>query len=329
MTSKILITGCYRTGSEYFTQLLGNHPRIESTMYALNFMRYYYSRYNPIQENNNHIRLITKAAERSRIRWGLKINTNSVIDRVESHEKVTYGCIYNELMREVVPISANGSWAEKTQLVWTKIPDFLDMFSQGKTIQMIRDPRNVLASFKKFTYADPPSYLGAVFNCYSSMKLGLRYQKKFSPDEYSTVKFENILTSPEETITSLFEQFNFSADHDLLSRDNWTYPDGSSWGPNTAFDDGENGFDQSRALERWKENLSQWEVALTEVITRDLLREYGYELINFDVDWERILKPLMSDDQLLGFFRDWLLEQRGAEEFPTDPMKEKNWSENQ
>ena len=50
-------------------------------------------------------------------------------------------------------------------LCWTKIPDFLSMFPDGKVIHVIRDTRDVLSSFKRVTYEPGLKYLDAVF-CY-------------------------------------------------------------------------------------------------------------------------------------------------------------------
>ena len=68
-------------------------------------------------------------------------------------------------------------WGRKTQLVWRQIPDFLKIFPKGKAINIIRDPRSVLASFKKSTYNPEPAYLGAIFNCYDQWKKSLLYKK--------------------------------------------------------------------------------------------------------------------------------------------------------
>ena len=48
--SQTLITGVYRTGSEFLTYLIDTHPDIMASMYKINLMRFYYGRYG---ESNN------------------------------------------------------------------------------------------------------------------------------------------------------------------------------------------------------------------------------------------------------------------------------------
>ena len=85
------------------------------------------------------------------------------------------------------------SWADKTQLVWTRVPDFLDMFPNGKVIHIVRDPRNVMASFKKSTYAPEPAYISAAFNCYDSMKKGLFYRDNYDEKIYQIDSFSTFI----------------------------------------------------------------------------------------------------------------------------------------
>ena len=47
-TSQTLITGVYRTGTEYLTQLVNCHPNISATMYSVNIYRFVEGKYDPI-----------------------------------------------------------------------------------------------------------------------------------------------------------------------------------------------------------------------------------------------------------------------------------------
>jgi hypothetical protein len=222
-------------------------------------------------------------------------------------------------------------WAEKTQLVWTKIPDFLKMFPRGKVIHVIRDPRSVLASFKKYTYAPKPAYLGAIFNCYDSMKMGLKYRSEFASNRYFLVKYEDILTIPEATVGGLFDFLELSKDHNLLSQNGWLDAHGNPWYHNSAFlspGEQDSEFDRPAAIHRWKDNLSDEEISLCEAINGQLLEAYGYESSKISENWPKILKPLFSNEKLSVYFHRWVATGRGVEEFPNDPLKPENWEEN-
>ena len=48
--SQTLITGTYRSGSEYLTLLLDSHPELSATMYRVNLIRFMFRRYDPISD---------------------------------------------------------------------------------------------------------------------------------------------------------------------------------------------------------------------------------------------------------------------------------------
>ena len=59
---QILITGVYRSGTEYFSHLLNQHPEISSTMYRINALRFI----NNKKEKNkiNYNKLINDLSKR-------------------------------------------------------------------------------------------------------------------------------------------------------------------------------------------------------------------------------------------------------------------------
>jgi len=328
---QILLTGCYRSGTEYITLLLNNHPKLSSTMYIVNFMRNCYGRYDPINEERNYSKLVFETAERIRSRFKIKLNAHNVLDQCNETDHVTYGFLYDIIMYELVlKDTQKDCWAEKTQLVWTKIPDFLEQLPEGKVIHIVRNPLNVLASFKKYTYAPEPAYLGAIFNCYDSMKKGVEYQKNLDPSRYILLRYEDIIADPEKTLVKVFRFLDLSHDHNLLSEEGWRDSWGRPWTQNSMFasDNNQNNFDKSASLDRWKKNLLPWEIALCEAVNGDFLDIYGYPRPNSIIDWKQMLKPCLKDTKIREHFLKWLYHQEGIEEFPTDPLLEKNWEEN-
>ncbi|RJR32847.1 MAG: sulfotransferase [Desulfobacteraceae bacterium] len=327
---QVLITGCYRSGTEYVTLLLNNHPDLAATMYVVNFMRFCYDRYNPIEVEQNYSKLIFDAAERIRLRWRRNVDVHSILDVCNSTEKVTYALLYDLLMADLFLKEDGKAWAEKTQLVWTRIPAFLGMFPAGKVIHVVRDPRSVLASFKKFTYAPEPAYLGAIFNCYDSMKSGLQFKSEFPENRYHLLKYEDVVNSPRETLTRLFDFLGFHVEHDLLSEKDWKDPLGNPWNHNSAFapkDAAPSRFDKQAAVSRWEKNLSEDEISTCECVNSELMKTYGYERSGIIPDWVATLKMLLSDERLAFYLKRWATDGRGVEEFPTDPINPANWED--
>ena len=328
---QVLITGCYRSFTDYVTQLLNNHPELSASMDTVNFMRFSYDRYNPIVEEPNYSKLVFDATQRIRSRWRRNVNVHQILDRCSEADAVTYAQLYDLLMCDLFLGDASQGWAEKTQLVWTKIPAFLEMFPEGKVVHVVRDPRGVLASFKKVTYVPEPGYLGAIFNCYGSMKSGLEYKQSFGSDRYLLVKGEDFMTSPESAIVGMFNFLGLSTSHELLSEEGWKDPLGNPWRNNSAFlPDGTSMSrdDMRAATERWKESLSDQEIALCEAINGEFFDHFGYLRSDISEDWSEMVRPLLSDERLTGYLRRWITESQGVEEFPTDPLLRQNWPEN-
>ncbi len=328
---QVLITGCYRTGTEYVSLLLGNHPDLAVTMYTVSFMRFCYDRYNPVEEEINYSKLLFDAAQRIRIRWNKNLNVHEILDYCKKAEKVSYALLYDLMMSDLFLTDQVQSWAEKTQLVWTKIPAFLEIYPRGKAINVVRDPRSVLTSFKKITYAPEPAYLGAIFNCYDSMSSGLAYKEKFDASRFYLLKYEDILTSPEKTLIDLFNFLELSTEHDMLTQKGWKDARNKPWHHNSAFlppDAPGNNFDKSASINRWMDNLSNWEIALCEAINGELFDSFGYKLSGISEDWPKFLKPLLSDKKLMRYLSRWAVEKKGVEEFPTNPLIPENWEEN-
>jgi hypothetical protein len=328
---QVLITGCYRSGTEYITLLLNNHPKLSASMYVVSFLRFSFNRYDPVDQESNYARLLTDAAERIRGRYEKELNVQRIIEECRRQKTVTHALLYDLMMSDLFLSNEVRRWAEKVQLVWTKIPAFLEMFPAGKAIHVVRDPRSVLASFKKITYAPEPEYLGAIFNCYDSMKKGLGYRKACSTDRYLLLKFEDLIGSPKEHVVKMFDFLGLSSDHDLLSEEGWTDASGKPWSHNSAFMSQKSKgrvSDKRPFLDRWKDKLAPWEIDLCETVHRDLMPAYGYEPVGDGGGMEEALRVIFSHEKLTRYYRRWLDQKEGVEEFPTDPLNPKNWTEN-
>lgn len=326
-TMQVLLTGCYRTGSTYISHLLGNAPDFATEIHLTNFMRNCYGKYDPISEEEQYTSLAFDTARRVRLRSGRTVDPNAVIeDSKDGDEPVTYGGLYDAFMGRLIEEDVSG-WGEKTQLVWQEIPDFLEMFDGGKAILIVRDPRSVLASFKRFTYAPEPRYLGAIFNALDAMRSGREYETRLDADKFYVTKYEDIVREPHDEVELMLEFLGLPTDHDLLSQDGWTDQEGEPWQPNSEFASGED-FDAEAAVNRWKKNLEPWEIALCERVTAAMMEAYGYELSDVSVPESEYLDIVESDAQIRSFFETWRRTGSGVQQYPRDPLEPENWTEN-
>ena len=328
---QVLITGCYRTGSEWLTQLMNNHPELTATMYVVSFMRFCYRRYDPLDDPANYSRLLFQAAARIWQRWGRRLPVYRILEACAAQPEVTYAFLYDRMMRELFLEGGEGHWAEKTQLVWSRVPDFLEMFPQGKAVMILRDPRSVLASFKRYTYAPPPAYLGAVFNSLGAMQAAADYQRRWGGSRFLALRYEDLVADTAGQMRRVFAFLGLSAEYDLTTPRDWRDPRGRPWEHNSAFlppQASARQFDPQAAVRRWQEHLEPWEVGLCEAVCGPAMRAWGYQPSGADPRWPTALGHLLADANLTRFLRRWASEGRGVEEFPTDPLRPENWEEN-
>lgn len=326
-SAQTLITGVYRTGSQYLTQLVGCHPNIDASMYSVNVLRFVDGRYDPISTRANYTTALTDVATRVKARYGRLVDIPSVLQELDRLDHVDYGSFYDVLMCHLYLRQPATQWAEKNQLLWREIPRFLEMMPNGRAILILRDPRSVLVSFKRFTYAAPPAYLGAIFNCFDAMNHAIRYQREM-PERVLVVRYEDAARNPQQVAERCWRFLNIDGTYDVTKNQGWMDAYGRPWHSNTAFKDESNNrpFEVADTLERWRGRISDAELDLTEAICGDLMVMFDYQRVDSrSIDWPQAIRLFIDSPLVLGYFRKWLMDGEGIEEFPTDPLKSENW----
>lgn len=324
----ILITGVFRSGTTLISQILNNHPEISITYDSVNFMRFCYGCYDPIQNKENVKKLISEVYDRVNVRWGLSFNKKAVLDKV-FEDNVTYASIYNVLMSDLLLNDDKAKiWGEKTTLVWSQIPNFFDMFPNGRVIHIIRDPRAVLASWKKMTHAPGYDYLDAVFNCIDSMKKSNIYKNTYTDENYISVRFETLVKYPESVAREVCQKLNIKFYDELTNPKQFLNKSGERWKGNSMFENNLTEISTS-SLDTWKKKLESWEIAFIQKLMPNLLSDYGYEMENINkVNFDTIIDKILSSDLVSHGALNLLLTKNGLERFPLNPLKPESWGNN-
>ena len=322
--SPIFITGAWRSGTTLISRMLNNHPDLEITYDTVHFMRFSYNRYNPIKDKKNVKKLIIDTTKRLLERYNLKISPDEVLKIIDN--KYNYEKIYDSLMK-VFLLQKNKKkiWGEKTNLAWTKVPDFFKMYPKGRVLHIVRDPRAVLYSWKKFTTAPGNDYLDSIINCFDSMEKAILYKKIYREKRYSLLKYEDLVSNPDLVLRNLCKKFKLKYNPIMLNTKIFTDLRGNKWRANSVHKKMK-GISKN-ALGEWKKNLFDWEIFLTEKIFGDLLNKFNY--IQFNNKSEIIIKKTINEIQksklaTLGVIQ-FLLSNEGLERYPSNPFKKKNW----
>lgn len=325
--SQTLITSVYRSGSEFIAQIIGCHPQISVTMYSVNVLRFTYGRFDPMVEKHRYLAALDELQERLKARYNRNLDRDGIVAVLGRVQKVDYGIFYDVVMSSLYLRPPATHWAEKNQLLWREIPLFLEMMPNGKAILVLRDPRSVLVSFKKYTYAPPPAYIGAVFNCFDAMQKGLRFERELPRDRFLIVRYEDAAAAAQLTAERIWRFLGLDGTHDVADNRNWRDAYGRLWHANSSFHANDNpaAFDVARSIRRWEEEITEQERVLTEVVCGDLMREFGYDVREDTGEWRSVVEPLIDHEQTGGYFRHWQRTGEGIEAFPTDPLKPENW----
>lgn len=327
-SSQTLITGVYRSGTEFVSQLVSGHPELSATMYHVNVLRFCRGRYDPIANPSNLRRAVAETGARLYRRYGIRLDEAAVVEHCQKVSQVTYEVLYDALMSVLWLGDGRRHWSEKCQLVWREIPSFIEAMPNGRAILVIRDPRSVLASFKRYTYAPLPAYLGAIFNCFDAMSKALTFQERLPKDRFLVLRYEDAAREPERTSRRLYAFLGLDPDRAVFDPSTWRDNHGELWKANTVFAVNTSGFDPGASIDRWKSNLEDWEIALTEFVCGDAMDAFAYSKSGTTLDWPRTLKAILPDSAITGHLSRYLLKGEGIQAFPTDPLVWENWQEN-
>jgi hypothetical protein len=324
----IFLTGVYRSGTTLVAKLLGAHPRLRVASDSLNFYRFYLGRFEPCSLRYGEI--VSEARERLGERFSIEIPEERILRKLEGLETITLKEIYDVIMTETwCEGDAELRWGEKSLLQWTNIPLFLQMFPDGQAIQIIRDPRDVLASYREFTIEAPHRYLDAVFACLHAMDWAATTAKALPGERFLTVRHEEVVSDPERFAEGMCAFLGIEFDPAMLDPTKYQDNTGKQWKPNTAFADVPVSSISAETTERWRSKLESWETAFTESIIGDLMEEFGYprsgsEFTSNDLSelWERIASTPLLQERLWHWWRTG----QGVEAYPSNPLEPKNWA---
>lgn len=322
--SQTLVTGVYRTGTEFVTQLMSGHPQLSASMYHVNASRFILGRYEPLSDRLDQA--LVDTAQRLAERYQLHLDVPLAAEEIR-RRGVSWATLYDVLISALWLGGAKCHWAEKCQLVWRHIADFVSAMPNGRAILVIRDPRSVLASFKSYTYAPPPAYLGAVFNSLDAMAYAVRLQDELPEDRFLVVRYEDAAKDPSALSARIFGFLGLDPADAVLDRSSWRNEKGEPWVANSCFHDKAE-FDVQASIDRWRHKLEAWEIAFTEYVCADHMEHFGYRPSGAAMDWRRSLAAILPDATMTAHLHNFIQTGQGIQAFPTDPLDRANWEEN-
>ena len=325
----LFLTGVYRSGTTLVAQVLNNHPDLRIIWDSLHFFRYFLSaKYSPIKDSYRSI--VSDAAYRLSKRFDVKVPQREIIERLDTIPSIEFKDVYQALMVDTFCGGRDDvRWGEKSLLQWTNIPLFLQMYPDGQVIHIIRDPRDVLASFREYTYEEPDRYLDAIFCCLHSMNWAENIGSSLPNNRYKIIRHEDLVTTPELTCREISDFLQIEYDPVMLDASQFVDSKSQPWSGDSSFGDIPQQI-VSTSVGRWRSSLSPYEILLSESIIGNLMTKFGYELSGVTTvasDWQQLWSSLKSTPLIKERLGYWLDTGQGIERYPSNPTDPSNWEE--
>jgi len=327
LSQPLFITGLWRSGTTLISRMMNNHDDISVTYDLVHFLRFSYNKYNPINIESSALQLVKDTADRINDRYQIELSIDNVMTDING--LYDYSVIYNSIMSNLLLKGTEKTiWGEKTNVAWREIPDFMNMYPNGRVINIIRDPRAVLSSWKRFTNAPGNDYLDSILNSYDAMKVAIKYDIDYQDKRYITVIYEELVKNPRKVMHEVCDKLEVRYLDNMLDQLLFKDKYGVSWRSNSIDDSTPEGI-YTEAISKWKDALEEWEIVLCEnIIDKGLLKSFGYEVGSKKINKHTINKIIsevktsnLASDGMIRF----LLTNESFERYPSDPKNKINW----
>lgn len=325
MKTRIFITGIYRSGTTLVSRILNNHSKLWVTYDSVHFMRFSYDRYNPISVYKNAEALVNEVYSRIKKRWDMSFDIDKTLRNLSDSGELSYRKVYDAIMESLAAQYKGkvSGWGEKTNVCWGQIPNFLGMFPDGKVIHVLRDPRDVMCSYREMTYEPGYAYLDSAFASLHSFESAITFSRSLDRKSYCFIRYEDLVNEPEKMARDVCNFLGIRFEKNMLNAMSFTSRQGKRWTGESSFNRGFNKISRE-PMERWKKNASAVEIFLVEMINRPVMRDFGYALSGISLGRKEWIKlyDILSDPVLDARYKNWLKNGEGVEAYPSDPRKD-------
>ena len=317
----VFISSLYRSSSTFLAAVLSCHPRYFAMSSAVKFLRFCYAKYSPLINEHNQNAIILDTHKRIKTRWKIEFDKDITKSQVKKNG-FNYASFYDAIMTSIMMKYDKNKieWIEKIAIMWSKIPAFLDMFPNGKVIHVHRDPRNIMASYKKMTNEVGYTYLNTIFNFVDSVQSLNKFEKKYGKHKILQVKSEDIANNPKKILIKICNFLDVEFSNKMMDPNSNAFLLGESWSNNTSFRKEIIGFPKPH--EKWKKYLTNSEILFLELISQPFLKKLKYESFDYEKDFNfEMFNDFLKDDYIRDLFFYYLKTGNGVEGYRTDPWK--------
>ncbi len=319
-------TGAMRSGGALVLSILELDKKNITFCEIYYFSRHIFKKY----KNLNQIKIKYKISYNFHLnlkyRNKINISLKKIFTILKKKKIKSYGDLYIILANLLIQNKKYKNFIEYSNGEWRFVDKFLKLNKKFKSFLIIRDPRSVIASFKKISYGSKYDYLNCIFNWIDSFDYSEKLNKKYKKKRFLFLKFENIHNNPQYNTKKICKFLNIPFKSSFIKNQNFKKIKNKSLTFSSLNNKPSFGFDISR-IDQWKGNLKKWEIALIESLCGSRMKKLGYEFENLDKkELKKGIKILNTNILIknrLKFFKKY---NKGTNLRMNDPSKPENWS---
>ena len=323
----LFITCGSRGGAALLGAMLNAHSEISFSTDQLKFFAFVKQRLQKINESNLN-KVLEEFKLRLDIRFDINFDTNMCLRLIKDDYSLEN--LYMSFLLTAYKMDhASNFFGECENMSWKNIPFFIKKVPNSKSFSIIRDPRDVLLSFKEATFASGYDYLINVFNTKGLMQSSLKYEKLFK-EKFHTIKFENLKANPKKEMQEICKHINVDFEQKMLDDKYWKVLSGKDWAKwrNKKVSSFNNKEKIHNPVGRWRGKIEKVDHFIVEWILKKEMIKFGYKQEFQEYSQEifiEAIKRLTSSKLLIEAFSNFLIHNIGSTKLPLDRFNPNYW----
>lgn len=250
--------------------------------------------------------LSTAGRDLTALRERVRRQARTYAPKVEPHLDGLAGESFGHLIQEGLRVVRTAYGGEGTEVVgfkevWTGefAAHLLAAFPEARVICMLRDPRGVCASKNAKDEKYPWLFLGRQWRKLAAFAWLVGHGD--AAGRVFLLRYEDLVKEPEATVRSLTEFIGVEFVPELLDPTRFRDGGGASWAQNSSYFQDVRAFN-ARSVEKWRDVLSEEEIAHVEGLCWPEMALFGYTPERFDPyagDPATVFAPPMLDEASL------------------------------
>ncbi len=267
----IYLAGADRSGTTLMSALLATHPHIAIANLGSNMWTFFDGQYGDLREDKNLDRCLAALLRYKNV---LVLNPDAERLRREFHGgPQTYARLFRLIQDHFAERMHKPRWGDKTSYVERYADTIFSAYPDAQMLHMVRDPRDRYASAIKRWPSGKGQVGGATARWLYSIRLGERNQARY-PDRYKLVRYETLVTRPEETMQEVCAFLREPYDPVMFTMAG--APGFWNKGGNSSYEHFTPGVISAAAVGRYRRALSPREIAFVQTFAGHVMKKYGY-----------------------------------------------------